>query len=272
MIDTTLFVHSYENTAFAKLDWISFKKQVAFDYNEYQQLLLQPDLLGKTVKVSEFQFKELHEMAKRLAAFLDMPVPDIYIYENFYYTCESKGLDNNWIEMSAKTLTELNKGEVMFLLAKEMCAIKLRHTYHYTLIDEFLKVPDKLPLLGVIPGVNAVKGTMQTIGEVKFYQWMRVSHYTSDSFAYLICGDITTCVSAIIKTVLNSTFLAGHVNVMEFIRQAEKINGLNSRVHTFSKMDEQVPYAPYRIKNLIGFAASERGLHALRILNQEGGI
>ena len=130
MIERVLFAHKYEDHAFAELDLLPFKDQLAHHYKEYKQQMLMPDLYGKTVKVSALQFKELHGMAENLASLLDMPVPGIYVYENFYYTVESKGLDDSWIEISAKTLIELNSEEVMFLLAKEMCAIKLRHTYY----------------------------------------------------------------------------------------------------------------------------------------------
>jgi hypothetical protein len=148
-----------------------------------------------------------------------------------------------------------------------MCAIKLKHTYHYTLIDEALGNMTRIPIVSVITGTD----TAQETGKVLLYQWMRVSHYTTDCFACLACANLITCVSAIIKTVLNSAFLAQHVNVREFIKQAENINKLNAQAHSLSKMNEQVPYAPYRLKNLMGYASSERGFAALKELqNQKG--
>lgn len=262
MIDKTLFAHKYEDHAFAELELIPLEKQLANHYTEYKQPMLLPDLYGKTVQVSASQFKPLYEVAKRLTSLLDMPVPDIYVYENFYYTLESKGLDANWIEISAKTLVELNQDEVLFLLAKEMCAIKLRHTYYYTIIEEAVNAISGIPIIGL------ASDTIQKIERVRLYRWMRMSHYTTDNFANLVCADLTACVNGIVKTVLNNIFLARHVNVTEFIKRAERINALNSKAHTLSKMDEQVPYAPYRIKNLMGYGASARGMKALKELQK----
>ncbi len=260
MIDKALFSHNYEEHAFSELKLIGFEKQLAHYYKEYKQPMLMPDLYGKTVKVSVLQFKEIYDMTERLASLLNMTMPDIYVYENFYYTVESKGLEDNWIEISAKTLVDLSKDEVMFLLAKEMCAIKLKHTYYYTIIEEALSAVNGVP----IPGL--VLDTIQNVGKVKFYRWMRISHYTSDNFAYLTCSNLSTAINAIVKTVLNDVFLARHVSIKEFIKQADNINALSGKTHALSKMDEQVPYAPFRIKNLMAYAASARGLQALKEL------
>ncbi|MDR1532904.1 MAG: M48 family metallopeptidase [Clostridiales bacterium] len=266
MIDRALFAHEREESVFAELELVPFEKQIAHYYAEHRQPGLLPDLYGKTVHVSASQFKELHDMAGQLAALLDMPLPDIYVYENFYYTVESKGMADSWIEMSAKTLIELHPAEVMFLLAKEMCAIKLNHTYYYTLIEELLNViaTNRLPVIGVAQDVA------NRVEKVRLYRWIRISHYTTDNFAYLACGDLAICAGAIVKTVLNNTFLAQHVNITEFIKQGERINALNGQEHRLSKLDEQVPYAPFRIKSLMAYAASARGLKALRKMKHEG--
>jgi hypothetical protein len=260
LIDKALFSHKYEDVAFGELELLAFEKQLAFNYGKYTQSALLPDLYGKTVKVSALQFGDIHKLSERLAALLEMPVPDIYVYENFYYTVESKGLENNWIEVSAKTLIELAPEDFVFLLAKEMCAIKYRHTYYYTIIEEALNASN----LVSFPGLD----TIQKTGKVRLYKWVRMSHYTSDNFAYLVCADISVCVNAIVKTVLNNVFLARHVNVAEFLRQAERINALTEDAHKYSKMEEQMPYAPYRIKNLMAYASSARGIQALRELNE----
>lgn len=40
------------------------------------------------------------------------------------------------------------------------------------------------------------------------------------------------------------------------IKQADVINSMTSPISIYSILDEQIPYGPFRIKELIGFASS----------------
>ena len=87
-------------------------------------------------------------------------------------------------------------------------------------------------------------------------QWSRVSEYTADNFAYLICNDINASVSEIMKQILNSKKLAEGMKLKSFLKQADVINSMTSPISIYSILDEQIPYGPFRIKELIGFASS----------------
>ena len=114
-------------------------------------------------------------------------------------------------------------------------------------------------LLDSVPTLN-VGEIIENISKVKLYKWSRIANYTEDNFGYLIVKDIDICISAILKTILNSCFLSENINVAEYIKQAEKINSLDDNIHNYTKLDEKVPYGPFRIKNLISFASSRRGM------------
>ncbi len=61
--------------------------------------------------------------------------------------------------------------------------------------------------------------------------------------------------------------LAERVNMEEYLSQASKINLLDDTIYNYTKADEAVPYGPHRIKNLMEYSMSERGMTALRKLS-----
>ena len=215
-----------------------------------------PDLYGKTLLIGERQFEKIYKMSVEISDILKMKVPSIYVYEDFYEGLEAKGIEEPWIEMSSKTITDFSDKEIKFLLARALCEIKLKHTEKKMIFSEYFKIIGELP---IVKNLNK-ENLLEDASKVRFFKWMRASVYTEDNFAYLIVGDIDSCVSAILKTILNSTFLANNINVSEYIKQAEKINLLEGDVYDYTKLDEKVPYGPFRIKNLISFASSRRGM------------
>jgi hypothetical protein len=257
MLSNKFFIHDFEEYAFNEMrKEIRFLKALKTHYEDYTAAASIPDLYGKTVKVSGKQFKDIHNIVKAITAYLEMPMPEIYVFESFYYTVEGKGTEKyQWIEMSAKAISELTADEITFLLAKELMAIKLLHTQYNTLINEFLEaVRNNVSFKGIKTATSVIKVIM--------YRWSRMAQYTTDNFAYLWSGDLKICFNAITKTVLNDIFLAENINIPEYIRQAERINSLTDNIHTFSKTNELVPYIPFRLKNLIAYASSSRGIDA----------
>lgn len=258
MIKKENYIHQLEINAFN--DMISnsfFSDEIMEFYKNFEEKMRKPDLLGKTIKVSLHQFKNIYDMAKEISYKLGIDMPDIYVYEDFYYGIESKGAEVPWIEISAKTIEDFTEEELKFLLSRELCSISLKHTYYKTMIDQTLKAME---------GANFITGIDTFIKTTKanVYKWYRIINYTCDNFGYLICKDIRVCKNAIIKTILNSSFLAERINIKEYINQAIEIGALNDSVYNFTKADEKVPYGPYRIKNLISYASSRRGLNSIR--------
>ena len=181
----------------------------------------------------------------------------MYIYEDFYYGVESKGGDKPWIEISAKTVEDFSKEELKFLIAREICAINLKHTYYKTLIEQTLRVlEDSNSLIGIDTFLKTLKSNV--------YRWHRITNYTCDNFAYIMCGDLKVCINSILKTILNSSFLVKNINISEYLNQSIEINKLNDTVYNFTKDDEKIPYGPFRIKNLLAFSSSKRAMATLK--------
>lgn len=252
MIKKDMYIHKLEKDAFESMINNSyFSDEIMEYYKNFEEKMRKPDLLGKTVKVTNNQFKNIYDITKKICMQIGRDIPDIYIYEDFYYGVESKGANKPWIEISAKTVEDFTIEELKFLIAREICAIHLKHTYYKTMIEQTIHT---------IEGSNFIVGMDTFINTTKanVYKWYRIINYTCDNFGYLICKDLNVCTTAIIKTILNSNFLANNINLNEYIHQTVEINMLNDVVYNFTKADEKVPYGPFRIKNLLAFASSKR--------------
>ena len=103
-----------------------------------------------------------------------------------------------------------------------------------------------------LPGMK----TYSAVQKQTMYRWSRIAHYTSDQFGYLISKSLKSSVQAIMLLIFNNRFIVDNINVAEYINQTEKINLLDDKVSNFSKLDEMIPYGPFRIKNLFTFAIS----------------
>ena len=249
------FISEKEYESFKNIGNVNlWYEEVRECYIKIKEKIEKPDLYGKTLLVNEKQLPEIHILVKEIASILEMELPAVYVYEDFYYGVESKGIEKPWIEISSKTIMDLKREEIKFLLARAMCEIKLKHTEKKMVFNEYLNLLDSVPTLNV-------GDILENISKVKLYKWARISNYTEDNFGYLIVKDIDICISAILKTILNSCFLSENINIAEYIKQAEKINSLDDNIHNYTKLDEKVPYGPFRIKNLISFASSRRGMN-----------
>lgn len=257
MISKLSYLHTLEEELYEKImDNIPFREEIMHNFINYDEKIRKPDLLGKTVQITEKQFKNIFDIVNKLSFKSNITPPKCFVYEDFYYGMESKGIGEPWIEISAKTLQDFTESELCFLLGKELCNIKLNHTQTYTMINEFLSAAASSNVLG--------SDTVAKSYKVMLYKWCRVSNYSSDCYGYLMSRSLPQSISAILKLVLNNSYLAKNIDLKEYIKQAEKINELDDNIYNFTKLDEQVPYAPYRIKNLLSYASSERGIAALK--------
>ena len=228
---------------------VLFQEDIESVYDEIDYKIKLPDLLGKTVRVTDMQFPELYRMLHEICENESMECPAVYVYEDYYYGAESYGINNPWIELSAKTIQDFSKEELRFVLAREIYKIVDGVTRQRTMMEERFKV-----IQGVAPD------QLEKISRLSFYHWYRLANYTADNYGYLSCGSIKSSVKAILLMVLNSRLLVEHTNVKEFISQASEINRLDDGVFNYTKADESVPYAPHRIQSLLAYAVSERGM------------
>lgn len=255
MIDKELFINKKEKNYLEKVkDNLTLKGEIEDYYKNFYVKERMPDLLGKTVKITKNQFGNIYNLIEKICKVLDMDNVDAYVFEDFYYGVESKGVGDYWIEISAKTIEDLTLRQISFLIAKELYNIKFKNTYYSSLISRCIKNFEMVMLPGMDISAEALK--------ISMYKWHRVMNFSSDNFAYVVCGNLKDSIDAVLLTILNNKTLINNVNIAEYIKQANKIDSLDDEVYNNTKLDEMVPYGPYRVKNIISYASSVRAKEA----------
>lgn len=249
------YIYPGQDMAFDRFrEGVAFQKDAEDYYEENDYKLRLPDLYGKTVRVGQKQFPTVHTLMQQICRAEGLePIP-VYVYEEFYYGAESYGIRTNWIEISAKTIQDFTKEELMFVLAREVYKIKDGVTRQRVMMEQRYKA---------IRTVGTKE--MEDISKLGFNGWYRMANYTADNFGYATCKNLEAAKNAILKMVLNSVNLAEQVNLSEFMEQASMINALDDTVFNYTKADETMPYAPHRIQNLFAYAGSMRGMDAAGI-------
>ena len=222
------------------------QEELIASLKEYTAKLKRPDLLGKTVRVTRRQFPQLHACVQEMAEAAGIGVPEIYLYEDFYYGAEAKG---KRIELSAKTLADFPESWMRFLLAREICRLRWGMVRRAQAAEQ---------ALSLMEGSNLVKGLdiLEQDLTIVYGSWSRTAHYTADAYGYCAVQDIKACVQTVLALVLNNIRLVKDLNVREYLRQAEEIYLLDDVVSRYSENDEKIPYGPLRIRHLLAFASA----------------
>nr|WP_106782905.1 M48 family metallopeptidase [Lysinibacillus timonensis] len=263
MMDRSLFTHPLEEKVLDDmLEALKLKDQIENYYIRYEEKKRRPDLLGKTLRVSQNQLPRIYKIAQAIEKKTNLPIPEMFVYEDFYYAIESKGMEKPWIEISATLINDFTDQEIEFMLAREVFKVHYKQTYYNTLMLQSLDALSK----GLIPLGD---GIVEDVAKVIYYRWSRVSNYAADSFGYVVCQNLEAASQAILKTIFNSVLLAKNANLKEYIKQAEFINELHDPISEATKSDEQYPYGPFRMKYLLAFATSERAMKAKRLMTKE---
>ena len=260
MLDKKYYIHVGTDTAFEKYNKeLVIGEDIENIYKAIEYRMKKPDLLGKTLLVTEKQFSRIYGIVNKLCFSLEVEIPEIYVFEDFFYGLESYGMGDYWIEISAKTIRDFTDKELEFLFARELYKIKYGIVYQTMLKNQVFQLQSSVPAIG---------GIIEKTSKMTFHHWFRLENYTADNFAYLMCRDLPSCVNAIIGMVLNSKSMLSEIDVGAFIRQASAINKLDDTVSNYTKADEVLPYAPYRVESIMAYAVSKRGISARKELER----
>lgn len=223
-------------------------------YKKVSQDMQRPDLLGKTAQVTPNQFKRVYSIAKDIAEILNIVVPDIFVYQDVYYRADVDGLDVPWIEISAKLIEDFTDDELKFVLGKLFASIQCKHNKHEAISKALNDVTGYIGVIDSFHMLDAYKlNLMPTINS-----WRRCVCYSTDACGLLISGSFKASVSAILKQILNNSNLVSEINVKDYIEKSTEIQQMTGKMVEYSKLDEAVPYGPYRLLELLRYASSER--------------
>lgn len=270
-VETVLqYKHPQEDDAIRRLEKHlvndEYMNQICEMYKTVDEENLLPDMIGKAVEINEYQMPEVYAIFQHYCDLLKMKVPKIYSFEGMFVEVNAEGLDKPWVQIIARTFDICDKKELSFLIARQLIHIKLGHMKHEILCEQFdrtIQIAQGFgsSFVGFIPGGGKFSEESFDIFTKKFKlisaRWFRVTEYTADRCALALTDwDIKTAVSAIKKQIFNSKKLADMVRMSEYLMQTRTILSLKSPVAKYSIMDEQCPYGPFRIKELISFAST----------------
>lgn len=271
MIDTGIYLHEreveFEQRLNNKLISEQVKDELLDFYRRFEEETLLPDLVGKSVEVNEKQFPMIYNIINKHCSALNINIPKAYLYESFYYDVNAEGYDDPWIQISAKTIEDFTIKELEFMIGRQLCHIKNGHIRYEVMCEQFSKALSLAGQLGsdilsLLPGGGTLSSETMEVYAASFKiiasQWSRASEYSADNCGYLLCGDIKAAISAIKKQILNSSILANEMKLYNFINQSKRINEFDSVLSIYSVYDEQIPYGPFRVKELLSFASSQK--------------
>ena len=265
--DISAYVHPQEKEVTQRLydNLISeeYCNQLMENYKLFDLETELPDYIGKCLEVNSRQMPELHEMVSSLSRELDVAIPKVYVFESYYFSTSAEGLDKPWIQVSTKTLENFDEDELRFIIARELVHIKLGHMKWEVLCEQFAKNITTASDIIAIPGFATSSKQAFEIYADRFKlisaNWNRVSEYSADRCALVLCDwNMKAAVSAILKQILNSSLLAQNVNLSSFLNQTEAIMSFTTNAAKYTRMDEAVPYGPFRLKELIAFASTKQ--------------
>lgn len=249
-----------------------YSKDAIFQY--YRQFIeptLIPDLYGKTVKVTEKVFPKIYHLTKKISAVFGISQPDVYVYESFYYGADTCGLSKPWIEISAKTISDFNEDELVFLIAKQISHIFLEHhitKIHSEQLIKAINATESIPGIGLLNTFGLIDMTSKTI-ELIYLNWHREMTHTEDIYGLLFCGNLKTACNTIIKLVINDKELAKQIIVSDYLKQSNYLSSLKGIVAFYTVFDESVPYGPIRIRELIKFLSITDNKKTFSLLHKE---
>ncbi|MBD5606548.1 MAG: RDD family protein [Candidatus Eremiobacteraeota bacterium] len=126
-------------------------------------------LIGSSIRVDDRQFPELHAIACDVSARLGMRVPQVFVRDDPFVPITAAGIGEPYaLIISSQYYEHLRRGELAFLIARELGHIAAGHTRILSLLT--------------------ASGRENPLVTLVFGAWMRRTEYTADRIG-LLCAD-----------------------------------------------------------------------------------
>ena len=214
--------------------------------------MLQVQLTGSNLKVTEDSFPELHALVREAAANIDLPaLPDLYIAAQGGINAFTAGVGRPIIVISAEAVDALSPEELLFVIGHEMGHIKSGHVLYY-------QIAEYLPVIGsLIGGVTLGLGELAGAGlQVALLNWKRMSEFSADRAGLLACQDPTPALKVMMKAAGLPRSRYEVANTEDFIAQARAFesldaDALNWIARRLSVMDQSHPWTVLRAQQFL---------------------
>eukprot|EP00252_Welwitschia_mirabilis_P017591 TRINITY_DN3894_c0_g1_i1.p1 TRINITY_DN3894_c0_g1~~TRINITY_DN3894_c0_g1_i1.p1 ORF type:complete len:331 (-),score=43.16 TRINITY_DN3894_c0_g1_i1:104-1096(-) len=193
--------------------------------NEIGKMILGPiaeqvmllENIGTSVRVTENQLSDLHQILVEASRILCIEAPDLYVRQNPIpnaYTLAIRGR-KPFVVVHTSIVELLTLKELQAVIAHELGHLKCDHGIWLTFAN--------ILLLGTysIPGLGAFI-------EDQLFRWLRAAELTCDRAALLVVQDPKVIISVLMKLAGGCPSLADQLNVDAFLEQARSYDAASS--------------------------------------------
>lgn len=186
------------------------------------------------VRCSEKAYPEINNLIKLAAYRLRIPLCPVYVELDPKVNAYTAGFwGDHWIVLYSGLLKHLELDDILFVVGHEMGHIKREHTTWLSLSS---------PASGIsIPVLSSVM-------KVIFNNWHLKSEYSADRAGLIVTGNLSTCVSALLKLIGEKD----SIKADDMLREFEKKSG--DPMLKIAELFQDHPFIPNRILKLRDFA------------------
>ena len=202
--------------------------------------------LSSSVRVSEKQFPEMHNMLEEACRVLDAPeVPELYVTQNPVLNAGAIGVKKPFIVVNSSILKTLDSKETLGVVAHELAHILSGHVLYKTLL--WLLVNLSILFLQIPVSAVILQGIIAALRE-----WDRKSELSSDRAGLLVTQEPAVAYTTLMK-------LAGggdieQMNIDEFFAQAEEYDRggdlLDGVTKLFNLIGQSHPFPVLRLREI----------------------
>ena len=169
--------------------------------------------IASSVRVSENQLPDLHELLVEAARILDLEPPQLYVRQNPVpnaYTFAMRGRQP-FVVMHTSLIDMLTPEEIQAVIAHELGHLKCEHGVYLTLANLITLAAGLIPNWGGLIAQNL---------QSQMLEWVRCAEFSCDRAALLATQDPKVVMSVLMKLAGGSPKLAPQLNLDAFLAQA----------------------------------------------------
>ncbi|HEY9179640.1 MAG TPA: RDD family protein [Candidatus Baltobacteraceae bacterium] len=190
-------------------------------------------LIGTSVRIHEAQHPELFAVVKRCAAALGLPMPLVFVREDYQVPVLGAGLGEPYsLVISSNWIDHFKEDELTFMIGRELGHIASGHTRYTSLLS--------------------INGNENAIVSLVFGAWLRKTELTCDRIGLLCCGSLDAAIRAI--AVASFSHFAREIDHEAFARQHREFAA--DTIFRFGEWLGSLPYATTRVDAMAAFMQS----------------
>jgi Zn-dependent protease with chaperone function len=211
--------------------------------------------LAASVRISEKQLPDLHQLLIDACQVLDLEPPDLYLQQNPQpnaYTFAMRG-KKPFMVMHTSLVDMLTPAEIQAVIAHELGHLKCEHGVYLTAANIMVLA------VGLIPNWGAM--LTQSL-QAQMLEWVRCAEFSCDRAALLAVQDPKVVMSVLMKLAGGSPKLAPLLNLEAFIEQARDYDRISedemgAMLRTMQTQDLTHPVPVLRAKEIDRWSSSQ---------------